>query len=179
MEYICKNSKNEDPLHIYLREQSMLMVSLTRELIITYSSIERITLIKGVKGLYRLQFITVDKQAFTISNRYIHSTGKAEDKSTGYSMFVRVLYMHLKSKSKARITCRTSFHIPDWQKMLVVLFSFGISYWLDFMGAKLFHPAIHGVALSAIALLIITLSEKNSGAENPSSTEIPKEFLPA
>lgn len=179
MEYLCKNTKNEDPQEIYLRDQSMLIKSLTRELIIAYSSIERVNLIKEDKGVYQLQFTTVDKKTFTISNRYIHASGHAEDKSPAYSMFVRILYMHLRAKSKARLTCRTTFHIPDWQKTLIVLLSFGISYLLDFTGTKLFHPAIHGVALSAIALLAIALSEKNKAIENSSSREIPREFLPA
>jgi hypothetical protein len=178
MEYQCKNSKGEDPTYYYLRDISMQVKTLGRDLIVFYSSIEKVNLTKRAGGLYSLRFTTIDNKSFTITNKYVHPTGHIEDKSAGYAMFVRVLHMHLKERSKAQITCRKVFHIPDWQKLVIVTLLFGISYLLDFMGVRLFHPAIHGAALSAIALLVITLSEKNKGVENPSVREIPREFLP-
>lgn len=178
MEYQCKNSKGDEPVQFYLRDISMQIKSLGRDLIVFYSSIEDVSLTKRAGDLYTLRFTTIDNKSFTITNKYIHSSGLVEDKSFAYAMFVRVLHMHLKEKSKARITYRKVFRIPDWQKLSIVVLLFGISYVLDFMGVKLFHPAIHGVALSAIALLIITLSEKNKAIENFTSQEIPREFLP-
>lgn len=178
MEYSCKNSKNEDPIQIYLRDLSMEVKSLGRDLIIFYSSIDSISLIKRAGGIYAIHFTTIEKKSFTISNKFVHTGGYVEDKSAGYSMFVRVLHMHLKEKSKAQLSCRRVFHIPDWQKLLVVGLLFGISYLLDFMGVRLFHPAIHSTALSAIALLLIIVSEKNKAYENFACKDIPKEFLP-
>ena len=178
MEYQCKNSKSDDPIHFYLRDISMQIKTLGRDVIVFYSSIERVNLTKRAGGWFTLRFTTIDNKSFTITNKYIHPTGHAEDKSPAYSMFVRVLHMHLKEKSKAQITCRKEFHVPDWQKLLIVVLLFGISYLLDFMGVRLFHPAIHGAALSAIALLVITLSEKNKAVENSSVREIPRDFLP-
>ena len=178
MEYTSKNSKNEEPIQIYLRDLSMQVKSLGRDLIVFYSSVETVNLIKRPGGVFSLRFTTIENKSFTISNKYVHPSGHIEDKSPAYSMFVRVLHMHLKEKSKARLSCRKVFHIPDWQKLAIILLLFGISYLLDYMGVKLFHPAIHGAALSAIALLIITVSEKNKAFENSSCKEIPREFLP-
>jgi hypothetical protein len=179
MEYLCKNSKNEEAIQIYLKDLSMEIKSPGKYWVVFYSSIDTVSLTKRSGDFYSLQITTSDKRVFNVSNRYIESSGHSEDKSVAYSMFVRVLHMHLKTKSRAQINCRKVFHIPEWQKILVVLLLFAISYLLDFIGARLFHPAIHGVALSAIALLIITLSEKNRAIENFSSKDIPREFLPA
>jgi hypothetical protein len=178
MEYQSKNSKGEEPIQIYLRDISMQVKTLGRDLIIFYSSIERVSLTRRTGSLFSLRFTTIDNKSFTITNKYVHSTGYIEDKSPAYTMFVRVLHMHLKEKSKAQFTCRKIFHIPDWQKLAIVVLLFGISYLFDFMGVKLFHPAIHGAALSAIAILVITVSEKNKGIENPSIRGIPRDYLP-
>ena len=178
MEYLCKNSKGEDPIHIHLWENSIQVKSPGRDLIFFYSNIEKVNLTKKTGGLYSLRFTTIDNRSLTVTNKYIQSTGHIEDKSPAYTMFARVLHMHLKEKSKAKISCRKVFYIPDWQKLAIVLLLFGISYLLDLMGLKFFHPAIHGVALSAIALLIIILSEKNKVTKNSTSQEIPSEFLP-
>src|SRR6185436_15847520 len=95
MEYQCKNSKKEEPIKVYLRDLSMLVKGNGKDIIIFYSSIERVYLTRRASGAYSLQFSTVDKRNFTISNRYIHDSGHVEDKSAPYSMFVRVLHMHL------------------------------------------------------------------------------------
>lgn len=178
MDYQTKNSRGDEPTHFYLRDVSMQVKGLGRDLIVFYSSIEKVNLTKRMGSLYTLRFTTIDNKTFTITNKYVHATGHIEDKSAEYSLFVRVLHMHLKEKSKAQISCRKEFHMADWQKLAVVILLFGISYLLDFMGVRLFHPAIHGAALSAIALLLITISEKNKSVENLSVREIPKDYLP-
>ena len=135
-------------------------------------------MIKKVGGVYSLRLTTSDRKTFTISNQYVQNTGHIEDKSAAYAMFVRVLHMHLKEKSRARFNCKKVFYVRDRNKVLLVFLLFGISYLIDFMGIKLFHPIIHGLALSGIALLLIAVSEKNKGIENSSGKEIPREYLP-
>ena len=61
--------------------------------------------------------------------------------------------------------------------MLVALM-FGLSFYIDYMGFKLFHPIVHGVALSGIALIGIFIMERNRSFENNLRGEIPAEFLP-
>lgn len=145
---------------------------------IHYSSIQWVHVNKRSDGFYSIDLRTIDKSSYTISNRYFDPTGDIEDKSASYAMFVRVLHMHLRQKSEAKIMCMKNAYIPDWQKLLLVGILFGISYLLDFLGFKLFHPAIHGVALSGIALLLVAVSEKNRMVEDYLLGEIPHEFLP-
>jgi hypothetical protein len=133
---------------------------------------------KGRKNFYTIELRTIDKNFYVISNTYFHSNGEVEDKSASYAMFVRVLHFHLRQKSKAQFKCVRNFRVPDWQKLLLVVVLFGISYVLDYMGYKLFHPAVHGIALSGIALVIVALSERNRGIENSMRGDIPTDFLP-
>jgi hypothetical protein len=178
MEYACRNSKNEGALNIKLGDLNMQVRSPGKDEIIHYASIQWVHVNKRSDGFFSIDLRTIDKSSYTFSNRYFHTSGDVEDKSASYAMFVRVLHMHLRQKSKAKITCLKNVYIPEWQKLLLVVILFGISYLLDFLGFKLFHPAIHGVALSGIALLIVMISEKNRMIEAYPKGEIPHEFLP-
>jgi hypothetical protein len=178
MEYNCRNSRNDKPKSIFLGDLTMRIHSPGKDEIVHYSSVQSVHILKGSDGFYAIELKTIDKNIYTLSNRYFHPSGEIEDKSASYSLFVRVLHMHLREKSKAQFKCVKNIHVPEWQKLLLVVVLFAICYLLDYLGYKLFHPAVHGIALSGIALLLVTISEKNRSFENFMRGDIPPDFLP-
>jgi hypothetical protein len=177
MEYICKNSRKEKPVSYQLSDLMMRVKRASREDIVHYSVVKSVWISKGL-GVYSVVITTLDDHQYTIGNRFIHDNGSVDDKSNAYALFVRVLHMHLREKSKANFTCVKKFQFPDWQKFLWVPVAFGIAYGFDYLGFSLFHWALQGIALTAIGLLLILVSEKNQAIEKSTSGDIPIEFLP-
>lgn len=145
--------------------------------VVHYSGVKSVWINKAL-GIYSVTITTVDGNQYVISNRFIHDDGRVEDKSTAYAMFVRVLHRHLREKSKAKFMCIKKYHLPDWQKFAWVPLAFAIAFLFDRLGYTLFHWALQGVALAAIGLLIIVISEKNRAVEKSTSGDIPIDFLP-
>jgi hypothetical protein len=177
MEYTFKNSRKERPVRVFLGDMSMRIVYAVREDVIHYSGIQSVWVNKSA-GSFSVTLTTIDNSQHIISNKFINDTGQAEDKSHAYALFVRVLHLHLKQKSKARVTCVKKFHLPEWQKLLWVPLAFAIAFMFDVLGYKLFHWAIQGAALAASGLILIIVSERNRAIEKSTTGEIPIEYLP-
>ena len=178
MEYLCKNAKNANPLSITLGDISMRLVSPGKDEVVYYSAVRSAQINKNLDGYYSITLKTLDKATYVISNRYCYTTGKVNDKSPSYGLFVRLLHRHLREKSKAEFCCVKNFRIPDWQKTVIMLLLFGSSFLLDSLGFSLFHPVFHGLALSIIGLVVMMLAERNRSVEWQTRGEIPVEFLP-
>jgi hypothetical protein len=177
MEYASKSSKKEKPAIFLLEDLGMRVQKQGRDETIHYSNIDSILIYKGL-SLFSIVIITKDRHQYTVSNRFVHDDGRVEDKSNAYALFVRVLHMHLREKSRAHLTCVKTYHLPDWQKYLWVPVAFALAFGFDRLGFSLFHWALQGIALAAIGLLIILVSEKNRSIEKTPEGEIPMEFLP-
>jgi hypothetical protein len=177
MEYLCKNSKKERSISFMLSDLAMQVRSHSKDEVVHYSGVKSVWINKE-SGIYSVTITTIEGSQYVISNRFVHDDGRVEDKSNAYALFVRVLHMHLREKSKAKFTCVKKYHLPDWQKFLWVPLAFGIAFLLDRLGFTLFHWALQGVALAAIGLLLIIISEKNRAVEKSTLGEIPVEFLP-
>jgi hypothetical protein len=145
--------------------------------VVHYSGVKSVWINKEL-GVYSVTITTMEDSQYVISNRFVHDDGRVEDKSNAYALFVRVLHMHLRQKSKAKFTCVKKFHLPDWQKFAWLPVAFGIAFLFDRLGFTLFHWTLQGVALAGIGLLLIIISEKNRAIEKTTSGEIPIEFLP-
>jgi hypothetical protein len=177
MEYLCKNSKKERATSFMLSDLAMQVRGHSKDEVVHYSGVKSVWINKE-SGVYSVTITTMEGNQYVISNQFVHDNGRVENKSNAYTLFVRVLHRHLREKSKARFTCVKKYHLPDWQKFLWVPLAFGIAFLLDRLGYTLFHWALQGVALAAIGLLIIIISEKNRAVEKSTSGEIPVEFLP-
>jgi hypothetical protein len=177
MEYLCKNSKREKSISFTLNDLAMQVRSPSKNEVVHYSGVKSVWINKE-SGVYSVTLTTMEGNQYVVSNRFVHDDGRIEDKSNAYALFVRVLHMHLREKSKAKFTCVKKYHLPDWQKFLWVPLAFGIAFLLDRLGFTLFHWALQGVSLAAIGLLLIILSEKNRAVEKNTFGEIPVEFLP-
>lgn len=156
----------------------MQIVGPGKDEVVHYSDVTSVWINKEA-GAFSVIIKTVEGSQYVVSNLFVENDGRTEDKSNAYALFVRVLHMHLREKSKAKFTCVKRYHLPDWQKYLWVPVAFGFAFLLDQFGFTLFHWAIQGAALAAIGLLLMVLSEKNSAIEKPASRDIPLEFLPA
>jgi hypothetical protein len=177
MEYLCKNSKKEKLTSFMLSDLAMQVRGPSKDEVVHYSGVKSVWINKEL-GVFSVTVTTMEGNQYVISNRFVHDDGRVENKSNAYALFVRVLHMHLREKSKAKFTCVKRYHLPDWQKFLWVPMAFGIAFLLDRLGFVLFHWALQGVALAAIGLLLIIISEKNRAVEKSTLGEIPVEFLP-
>lgn len=173
MEYQSKSSKKGNPLTIKLTESALVLNVKGIDESFPYSMIEKIEISKQSGNNCAITIITNNSRSYTIFNRNESADGLVHDNSTGYSMFVRVLHHHLRTKSKVKFTCKRYFHISLWQKILVAVLLLGVSY---FFGNPASHLLLFALSLSILPLMLIL--EKIPFVNEYKPDEIPLDFFP-
>lgn len=179
MEYRCKNAKNESPVAVQLGNFSMTLSCEGQSEEIRYSEIVSVEVVKLSGVYYSVSVKTLDEKSLTVTNRYHHADGKVEDKSTSYGLFVRVLHMLLRDKSKASFKCVKCHRVSVQQKIMLAAALFAVPFFPASFGVPWIHLAWMGLLLAGATLVIIAISERSRMVKNYPPKEIPFEFLRA
>lgn len=173
MEYQSKSTVKGNPLTIKLNESSIVLQANEIDEPLPYSMIYQVEISKKQGNNRSLTIITNNNRSYTISNRNESTEGLVHDNSAGYTMFVRVLHFHLRSKGKVKFACKKYFHIPLWQKILVPGLLLMVSY---FFGSPSSHLLLFAISLSTFPIMLILEKIPLVNAYKPD--EIPLDFFP-
>jgi hypothetical protein len=179
MEYHCKNAKNESPVAVQLGIFSLTLTCEGQSEEIRYSEIVSVEVVKLSGSCYLLNIKTQSGDSLTITNRYHHADGTIEDKSASYCLFVRVLHMHMRDKSKASFKCVKCHRLLVPQKIMIAAALFAVPFFAAFFGVTWLHLTWTGLLLAGATLVTIAISEKSRTVKNYPPKEIPLEFLPS
>jgi hypothetical protein len=175
VEYIFKNSYTAEPITIVLSEFSLSLVSCQKEKLVPYASILSVRLKKSGKK-FHLIIKPSDQPEIVISNTYIISRDKVEDRSPQYTTFVRVLHFHLREKSMAYYICGNSLQRILLTSCASVIVAFGLSYSLANLLPYNSNLIALGLSFLGIALIAIVNWRHFPNVYKPEN--IPSQFLP-
>ncbi len=177
MEYTFRNSAREEACTVSLSELSLTVKRGKEVRVVPYASITGVQIEHKGTRLYKTRLFPEGGKPIEISNRFNNGVVE-EDHSRAYATFVRVLHFHLKDKSKAGFVSGKRSAQLGMEAMLVIVFSFSISFVADYLGLAFVHPILQGVILSLCAGAFVLVANFNHWPRPYAPTNIPLDFLP-
>lgn len=177
MEYFFQSGRHEKPVKAILNEFDMVVETSTGTKSIPYASITEVRLGKK-KDLYYSQVIALDFGTLLIPNKSVDTSGAWKDQSRIYHTFIRVLHLHLSSKSKASFY--TGFNFNEQAiKIMALLMATALLFlseeYFDWVPLSALILSLLFFALGFILILAPKLSQWPKSYE---PTEIPFDLLP-
>lgn len=166
------------PTTVILGEFSLIVKCGKEEHVVPYASIIEVTLSRERDKVFKASLRADGERPIVVTNRYFQSAGNVEDRSRGYSTFIRVLHFHLKDKSKASFTSGIPSFSLGFRILIIALVSFIISFVADYMGFRLLGPVIQGIVLTILLGMLLIGSGVARLPRTYRPTDIPMEFLP-
>ena len=178
MEYTFKNSLSARACTVLLGEYQLTWQIAGREAVIPYSSITAIHLSKKGHTRYGIRVDSQHQRPIWITNVYFLSRHQIEDRSRQFGTFVRILHLHLSTKSKA------VFRIGFSPTRLVACGAAALFLPVAaFFGEQHVAPGLFDYFLGGSSVVLLTLAgwlllNRNWVPKNYPPTDIPLEFLP-
>src|SRR5688572_82094 len=101
MEYTFRNSPTELPTTLFLSDEVLTIKAGKEQFSVPYLGVNQVNLDRVSAKVYRAIIHLEGHSPVVITNQYCVDSVAVEDRSRGYSIFIRVLHYHLKDKSKA------------------------------------------------------------------------------
>lgn len=177
MEYSFQGGPNEKPVKAILNEFEMVVETSSGSKSIPYASITEVRLAKK-KDLYYSHVIALDFGTLIIPNKSVDESGGWKDQSRIYHTFIRVLHLHLSSKSKASFY--TGFNFSEQAIKIMVLFMgtallFLSEEYFDWVPLSAF---ILSLVFFACGFILIMAPKLSQWPKSYEPTEIPLDLLP-
>jgi len=177
MEYTFRNSAREEACTVSLSEFSLTLKQGKELRVVPYANIVEVQIERKGSRLFRIRLYPDSGRPIEISNRLYKGSAEA-DHSRTYATFVRVLHFHLKDKSNAGFISGKRSAQLGLEAMLVITFSFSISFVADYLGLSFINPFMQGAILSLCAGAFVLVANFNHWPRPYAPTNIPLDFLP-
>lgn len=177
MEYSFKSSIHEDKLYLVLGEHSLLIKQGNEKTELPYAVITKVQLIQS-KNHFCIKLYFEKGHPLSILNYTLDDEGNKKEQSRTYSIFVRVLHMHLADKSKAIYTSRLKN-----QKLISIaaaaLLGVGVLAMVAvFLGFDFYYAPIAIMVSFIVFAVVYLLNEKIEIPRRYQPNNIPLELLP-
>lgn len=177
MEYTFCNSAREEACTVSLSEFSLTLKRGKEVRVVPYANIVQVQIERKSDRLFITRLFPDTGKPIEISNR-LHSGSAEQDQSRAYATFVRVLHFHLKDKSNAGFISGKRSAQLGLEALLVIVFSFSISFVADYLDLSFINPFIQGAILSLCAGAFVFVANFNQWPRPYAPTNIPLDFLP-
>ena len=178
MEYTFRNSTAELPTTLLLSDEFLTVKSGKEQFSVPYLGVNQVNLDKVNAKLYRAIIHLEGHNPIVITNRYCVDSVTVEDRSRGYSTFIRVLHYHLKDKSRASYASGSDSGKLWTQVVIAATISFVLSFVGELLGVRFLNPIIQGAILSLVMAGVIFAWRAGHWPRTYNPTEIPLQFLP-
>ena len=176
MEYIFRNGPNGKPQKLLLNEYDIIVEQQGSALTIPYASITEVRLSRK-RDLFAAQIFALNDKKISITNKSFQ-LNQWVDQSRAYHTFMRVLHMHLSSKSSA--VFYSGSRIGEYTLKCLILFTITA---LLYVGEEYFDliPMSSSLLAFVFGILggVMVLSPLiHHWPKNYSPTDIPLDLLP-
>lgn len=178
MEYAFRNSPAELPTTLHLSDEALTVRTGKQQFSVPYLGVNQVNLDKVNAKLYRAIVHLEGRSPIVITNRYCVDAVTVEDRSRGYSIFIRVFHYHLKDKSKAMYASGSDSGRLWTQVVIAAAISFVLSFVGEFFGVRFLNPFAQGAILSLVMGGLIFAWRAGHWPRSYNPTEIPLRFLP-
>jgi hypothetical protein len=178
VEYTFKNSLSEKAFTIILSQTGLMLQSPDREEKIPYEEVNMVKLSRLKDNSFRIKISFDNHRPVVITNKYFLQSGEYEDRSRQYAQFVRVLHLHLKTKSAPVYTSGKSFTLLVIWSIIAAFVAFLVSFISEYLGLSFVNPFIQAAILTALIVSFIFLLNRGKLPREYSPEDIPLQFLP-
>jgi hypothetical protein len=178
MEYTFRNSPAELPTTLFLSDDVLTIKTGKEQFSVPYLGVNQVHLDKVSPKLYRAIIHFEGHNPLVITNQYCVDSVTVEDRSRGYSIFIRVLHYHLKDKSKALYASGSDAGKLWTQVVIAAAVSFVLSFVGELLGVRFLNPFVQGGILSLVMGGLIFAWRAGHWPRTYNPTEIPLRFLP-
>lgn len=177
MEYLFQNGSQEKPTKAFLNEFEMVVETASGRKTIPYANITEVRLGRK-KDLYYSQIIALDYGTLLISNQSFENSGERKDQSRAYHTFMRILHLHLSSKSKASFY--SGFNLgKQATKVLVLLVATALLYLSEeYFDWVPLNSLVLSLLFFTFGFILIIAPKLSQWPKSYEPTEIPLDLLP-
>jgi hypothetical protein len=178
MEYTFRNSASELPTTLLLSDEVLTVKTGKEQFSVPYLGVTQVNLDKVNAKVFRAIIHVEGHNPILVTNRYCVDANTTEDRSRGYSTFIRVMHYHLKDKSKASYASGSDSGKLWTQVTAAGAISFVLSFVGELLGYRLLNPFVQGAILSLVMGGLIFAWRAGHWPKTYNPTEIPLRFLP-
>ena len=178
VEYTYKNTASSRACSITLENDYLTLQSTDKEDTISYAQVKSVKLERLNSGLFRMTLYTINLPPIEVTNKYQLGRGEVEDRSKQYSMFVRTLHFHLKSKSASEYKSGLKSNLIFIWLSLAAFAACFFTFIGEYFSWTLINPFLQAAILTVGIAAAICIVNRKKLVQLYSPSEIPFQFLP-
>lgn len=177
VEYIFRNSPQEDPATATLSSDALSFKNGGREIVMPCRDVRSVQLSRA-GGTYSVLIADKNGRSFRVSNRYFHGPGHFDDFSPAYVAFIRVLHYHLREEKRVRFQCAVGVSRAALALAALFMLSTLTAFATDVSGwTSAFWWQIFGGCSVALTIILFVLRRWLRKSYHPEN--IPGDYLPS